>query len=221
MIVKKKEAQNITQLLKELFKRDGFESEEHEGWIIPEGSDYAMKGYWYPTATETTGQLTIEVFINSEMIIVESFAGLGESEKEKLKNAFSSFIHHDFSLLLSSVWGKEIELKRKELWKVRDTTYEVYRGEEGIINYNKEKKVEIPESYSQRIKLLISEEPLDKDFHWFTFFYANLNGLDRSAEVLKNNIKWIAGENLMTSLSWKRSNHYYAVRQFLILKKIG
>jgi hypothetical protein len=69
MIVKKKEAQNITQLLKELFKTHGFESEEHEGWIIPEGSDYAMKGYWYPTATETTGQLTIELFINSEMII--------------------------------------------------------------------------------------------------------------------------------------------------------
>jgi len=44
MIVKKNEAQNITELLKELFKTHGFESEEHEGWIIPKGSDYAIRG---------------------------------------------------------------------------------------------------------------------------------------------------------------------------------
>ena len=221
MIVKKNEAQNITQLLKELFKTHGFDSEEHEGWIIPTGSDYAMKGYWYPSATETTGQLTIEVFINSEMIIVESFAGLGESEKEKLKNAFSSFIHHTFSALLSSLWGKDRALVQQEVWQIGEERYAVYKGEQGVINYDKEKKLEIPESYSTRIKALINKEPLDKEFHWFTFFYANLNGLDRSSEVLKSNVKWIIGENLLNSLSWKRSNHYYAVRQFLILKKIG
>ena len=221
MIVKKNEAQNIIQLLKELFKTHGFDSEEHKGWIIPKGSDYAMKGYWYPSATETTGQLTIEVFINSEMIIVESFAGLGESEKEKLKNAFASFIHHDFLALISSLWKKENRSIKKELWTIGEECYEVYLGEQGIINYDKEKKLEIPESYSTRIKALISKESLDKEFHWFTFFYANLNGLDRSSEVLKSNVKWIIGENLLNSLSWKRSNHYYAVRQFLILKKIG
>jgi hypothetical protein len=221
MIVKKKEAQNITQLLKELFKTHGFESEEHEGWVIPEGSDYAMKGYWYPTATETTGQLTIELFINSEMIMVESFAGLGESEMEKLKNAFASFIHHDFSVLLGSVWGKESTSTKKELWTIGNKSYEAFIGTQGIINYDKVKQLDVPLSYKERIKALISDEPLDKEFHWFTFFYANLNGLDSSAEVLKDNIKWISGENSLTALSWKRSNHYYAVRQFLILKKLG
>ena len=220
MIVKKNEAQNITQLLKELFTTHGFESEEYEGWIIPNGSDYAMKGYWYPMATETTGQLTIELFINSEMVIIESFAGLGESEKERLKNAFASFIHHDFLLLLSSLWGKEVGSTKKDLWHIGDHKYEAYIGEQGIINYDKEKKLEIPKSYSEAIKQLITQEPLDKEFHWFTFFYANLNGLDSSAEVLKDNIKWIAGEKSMTSLTWKRSNHYYAVRQFLLLKKV-
>ena len=66
MIVKKNEAKNVTELLKELFKTHGFESEEYEEWIIPEGSDYAMKGYWYPEATESTGQLSIEVFITDD-----------------------------------------------------------------------------------------------------------------------------------------------------------
>ena len=221
MIVKKKEAQDITELLKELFKMHGFESEDYEGWVIPKGSDYAMKGYWYPMATDTTGQLTIEIFINSEMIIVESFAGLGDTEKEKLKNAFASFVHHDFSILLLSLWGKEVGSIKKEFWSVGGDKYEVYIGEQGVINYDKEKKLDIPKSYTQTIQELITHEPLDKELHWFTFFYANLNGLDTSVEVLKDNIKWITGEKSVTALVWKRSNHYYAVRQFLILKKTG
>lgn len=220
MIIKKSEAQGISELLKELFRTHGFESEEYEGWIIPKGSDYAMKGYWYPTATETTGQLTIEIFINSEMIIVESFSGIGESEQEKLKNAFSSFVHHDFSVLLLSIWLKESTDIKEEIWTVGEQRYKAYLGNQGVINYDKEKILEIPTSYAEEVKSLLLAEPLDKEFHWCTFFYANLNGLDSSAEVLKDNIKWMAGERSIKALSWKRSNHYYAVRQFVILKKI-
>ena len=220
MIIKKNEAQAITELLIELFKTHGFESEEYEGWIIPNGSDYAMKGYWYPNATQTTGQLTVEVFINSEMIMVESFSGLGESDKEKLKNAFSSFVHHDFSVLLLCLWNKESTTIKQETWTIGEQKYRAYLGNQGVINYDKEKLLEIPTSYSQQIKALLSAQSLDKEFHWLTFFYANLNGLDNSAEVLKDNIKWISGEKELKALSWKRSNHYYAVRQFVILKKI-
>ena len=220
MIIKKNEAQNITGILIELFKTHGFESEEHDGWIIPKGSDYAMKGYWYPTATETTGQLTIEVFINSEMIMVESFAGLGESEQEKLKNAFSSFIHHDFTVLLLSIWNRDSSSIIKEHWKIGDKSYEVYIGNQGVINYDKAYSLEVPKSYKEQVKTLISDESLDKAFHWCTFFYANLNGLDSASEVLKDNVKWIKAESVLSSLSWKRSNHYYAVRQFVVLKKI-
>ena len=220
MIVKKKEAQNITQLLKELFKTHGFESEEYEGWIIPKGTDYAMKGYWYPEATQTTGQLTIEVFVNSEIIMVESFAGIGESDNEKLKSAFSSFVYHDFPTLLLSIWSKESDEVLIEQWKIGEHNYRVYLGKKGIINYDKEKELTIPESYYSKIKTLISNEPLDKEMYWFTFFYANLNGLDNYAEVLQENIKKVSFSDALKTLNWKRSNHYYAVRQFLVLKKL-
>lgn len=219
MVVQKNEAQEITQLLTELFKTHGFESENYEGWIIPDGSDYAMRGYWYPQATETTGQLTIEIFINSEMIIVESFAGIGEDSTHKLKNAFSSFVHHDFLVLLLALWNKETSIKQ-ERWRVGEKSYIAYIGEQGVINYDREKPLETPQNYGEKIKSLISSESLDKEFHWFTFFYANLNGLDSSAELLKDNIRWTTGEKEIKALSWRRSNHYYAVRQFVFLKKV-
>ncbi len=40
MIVKKNEAQSVTELLTELFTTYGFESEVYDGWIIPNVGDY-------------------------------------------------------------------------------------------------------------------------------------------------------------------------------------
>lgn len=221
MIVKKNEALNIIELIEELFKTEGFESEAYDGWIIPNGNDYAMKGYWYPEATESTGQLTIELFINSEMIMVESFAGMGETANERLKNAFSSFLHHTFPTCLSALWGKRSFNVQCELWSVGETTYRAYIGNQGVLNYDKEKELTTPESYAIRMKELISTEKLDKEMHWFNLFYANMNGLESYAEVLKDNIKWIEGSKVISSLNWARSNSYYAVRQFVILKRVS
>ena len=219
MIIKKNEAKNITELIAELFKIHGFKTEEHDGWIIPEGSDYAMKGYWYPEATEQVGQLTVELFVNSELIMVESFAGMGEGEHDRLKSAFSSFMHHSFHVFLFAIWGVESKEVQKENWSVDSDSYVAYIGHQGIMNYDKENSLEVPSSYSSKVKALISSENLENEFHWFTLFYANLNGLDTHAEILKDNIKWNAGEKSLKSLDWKRSNHYYSARQFIVLKK--
>ncbi len=220
MIIEKRRAELTTELLVELFKTEGFETEMYEGWVIPNGNDYAMKGYWYAEATETTGQLTIEIFINSEMIMVESFSGQGESSKIRLQQAFSSFVHHDFSVLLEAVWDKETQAVSKEEWEIKGERYYAYLGTKGIINYDKSKQLTLPKSYDERLKKLIEDEDLNQEFHWFTFFYANLNGLDNYAEVLKDNQKLIGSAESFKKLNWQRSNSYYAVRQFVILKKI-
>ena len=219
MIIKKNEAKNITQLITELFNTHGFKTEEHDGWIIPEGSDYAMKGYWYPEATEVVGQLTVELFVNSELVMVESFVGMGDGENARLKSAFSSFIHHSFHLFLFAIWGVESKEVQKEHWSVGSESYVAYIGHQGIMNYDKENLLEVPSSYSSKVKALISSENLENEFHWFTLFYANMNGLDTHAEILKDNVKWNAGEKCLKSLDWKRSNHYYSARQFIVLKK--
>ena len=220
MIVKKNEAKKITQLIKELFSEHGFESEEHDGWIIPKGSDYAMKGYWYPEATENVGQLSIEVFINSETIMIESFAGMGESEPERLKNAFSSFLHHSFHSFLMAIWTLDSKEVQQENWTTGSENYIAYIGNQGVMNYDKENNLEIPSSYNAKIKELILSETLTSEFHWFMIFYANMNGLDTHAEILKDNVKWNDGEKALQSLEWKRKNHYYSARQFIILKKV-
>ena len=220
MVIEKSKAELTTALLEELFKTHGFDSEKYENWVIPNGSDYAIKGYWYPEATDTTGQLTIELFINSDMIMIESFAGQGESNQERLKHAFSSFIHHDFLVLLEAIWNKNIDKINSEVWSIGEHKFRAYIGNQGVINYDKTKELTLSKSYSKRLKSIVLNESLTKEFHWFTFFYANLNGLDNYAEVLKDNQKLISSADKFKKLDWQRSNSYYAVRQFLVLKKI-
>ena len=219
MVIEKHKAELTTEWLKELFKSEGFESEIYEDWVIPNGSDYAMKGYWYPEATETTGQLTIEVFINSEIIMIESFSGQGDTTHERLKQAFASFVYHDFSVLLEAIWAKNSGVTT-ELWEVGTEKFTAYIGNKGIINYDKTKELIIPNSYFERLKNLIVNEPLTQETHWFTLFYANLNGLDNYAEILKDNQKLMSSAEKFKKLNWQRSNSYYAVRQFVILKKV-
>jgi len=220
IIVKKNEAQVITELLEELFKTEGFKYEVYENWIIPEGTEYAIKGYWYSNATDGAGQLTVEVFLNSERLIVESFAGLGDSNESRLQSAFSSFLHHTFPTLLTAIWGRESDKIHSEIWTISDCTYQVYLGKQGIINYDNSKLLTIPSSYELRIKEIVLDEELTEEFHWFTLFYANLNGLDNYAEMLNDNQKSVTGAKRLKKMNWQRSNHYYAVRQFLVLKKI-
>ena len=220
MVIEKNKAELITELIEELFKAEGFSSEIYEGWVIPDGNDYAMKGYWYSEATERTGQLTIELFINSEMIIVESFSGQGDSNEERLKQAFASFVYHDFAIFLEAVWGKKSNKIESEIWEIGEDKFMVYIGNQGIINYDKTKELTLPNSSANRIKEIVLNEPLNREFNWFTFFYANLNGLDNYAEILKDNQKLITSAKSFKKLNWQRSNHYYAVRQFLLLKKI-
>jgi hypothetical protein len=218
MVVKKSEAKEIGELLKELFKTKGYEVEEYDGWIIPEGSDYAMRGYWYPEATDSTGQLSIEVFVNSEIIMVESFAGMGENGVERLKDAFASFVHHSFYTFLSAIWNVDAKEVKRENWSVGSKSYSAYIGTQGVLSYDK-KALVIPETYMEKIKELIVSEPLDAEYHWFNIFYANLNGLDSYAEISKDNIKWTVGEKVLKSMSWARSNNYYVARQFIVLKR--
>jgi hypothetical protein len=220
MVIEKSKAELTTELLEELFKTHGLESEIYENWVIPNGSDYAMKGYWYPKATENTGQLTIEIFVNSETIMVESFSGQGGSNQERLKQAFSSFVYHDFLVLLKAIWGRDSHEIKVEVWEIAEEKFDVYIGEYGVVNYDKTKELNLPNSYLERMKELIINDTLVDKFHWFTFFYANLNGLDNYAEILKDNQKLIDNANRFKKLNWQRSNSYYAVRQFVILKKI-
>ena len=63
----------------------------------------------------------------------------------------------------------------------------------------------------------VKNEPLGGDIHWFRTFFCNLAG-EFTFEALKDNENWTAGVRRLESIRWAKSEGYYSVRLFAILR---
>lgn len=206
--------QKLEKIVEAIFKAHGFAPKVEEGWVLPTQTYPAMKAFWYPEATETVGQLTIEVFVNEQTRIIESFAGFGE---KKFESALENFIKNALPLYLAVFWGYDSEGISIDTWVLNGEKYLAFIGDYGVINPKEE--FSIPEDYLEVMYDAIEGETLGDEYHWFNFFYANFDAQNRQAEALKENEAWDAGTKAIGSLDWLKVYDYYSVRQSIILKK--
>ena len=215
MIMSVVDENKLLKILGAIFKAHGFDPKEEEGWILPMGTYPAIKAFWYPEATETVGQLTIEIFVNEKTSIVESFAGYGE---KKFESALENFIKNALPLYLSAFWAYDSESISMDTWELNGEQYLAFIGDYGVINPKEE--FSIPDDYLEVVYDAIAAEELGNDYHWFNLFYANFDAQNRHTEALKENEAWEAGTEAIGSLDWIKVYDYYSVRQSIILKKI-
>lgn len=207
--------EKLVKVLEAIFSTHGFEVKEEEGWVLPTGTAPAVKAFWYPEATKTVGQLSIEIFVDDQTTVVESFAGIGE---KKFESALENFIKNALPLYLAAFWGYDSDNISIDVWELNGDQYRVFIGDYGVINANED--FSIPEDYLEVMFDAIEAEALGKDYHWFNFFYANFDAQNRQAEALKENDAWEAGTEAILSLDWTKVYDYYSVRQSIILKKM-
>ena len=205
----------LLKILEAVFKAHGFDAKEVDGWIVPTGTLPAIKAFWYPQATEKIGQLTIEIFLNDETSIIESFAGFGE---KKFESALENFIKNALPLYLAAFWDYDSESISVDTWELHGEEYQAFIGDYGVINAKED--FSIPDDYLEVVYDAIAAEELGNDYHWFNLFYANFDAQNRHAEALKDNDTWEAGTESISSLAWAKVYDYYSVRQSIILKKI-
>lgn len=207
--------EKLFKIVEAIFRTHGFEGTNEEGWLMPTGTYPAIKAFWYPEATETVGQLTVEIFVDEKTSIIESFAGIGE---KKFESALENFIHNALYLYLAAFWGYDAEKISIDRWEIEGNEYLAFIGDYGVINAKED--FEIPDDYLEVIYDAIADETLGKAYHWFNFIYANFDAQNRKAEALKENDAWEAGSKALDSLGWMKVYDYYSVRQSIILKKI-
>lgn len=207
--------EKLVKVLEAIFSTHGFEVKEEEGWVLPTGTAPAVKAFWYPEATETVGQLSIEIFVDDQTTVVESFAGIGE---KKFESALENFIKNALPLYLAAFWGYDSDKISIDIWELNGEQYRAFIGDYGVINANE--AFSVPEDYLEVMYDAIAAEKLEKNYHWFHLFYANFDAQNRHAEALKENEKWEAGTEAITSLDWAKVYDYYSVRQSIVLKKI-
>ncbi len=207
--------EKLEKILEAIFKAHGFNPKIEECWVFPTQTYPGIKAFWYPNATQKVGQLTIEVFVNKETSVIESFAGFGE---KKFESALENFIKNALPLYLAAFWGYDSEEISIDTWELNGEQYLAFIGNYGVINPKEE--FSIPEDYLEVIYDAIEAESLGDEYHWFNLFYANFDAQNRQAEALKENEVWESGTEAINSLNWLKVYDYYSVRQSIILKKL-
>ncbi len=160
-------------------------------------------------------RLDISVLLDKNKVIWESFAGMGKDELSATQNAFQNFSTNSFHVLLSAFW--EVEQNEEigiEEWEIQGKLWNVYIG-----NFGCKGDFNIPEELFSIVEEQIKEEKLEENTYWFRLYYANINVEDRMIETLKNNEEWTALGDKIKQVQWPKSDTFYSLRNFIILRR--
>jgi Family of unknown function (DUF6348) len=184
-------------------------------WIVPFSKLPAIRATWYPR--ESSGLLEVNVLLEDERIINECFAGIG-SGSEGIRDALQNFCVNSFHVLLASLWSlDDPDQVMTEHWNLAGKKYTAYIGNFGTRGSN-EVDAQIPQGLFETIEKAIKSESLNNDLSWFRCFFCDVSG-EQTFEALKNNEVWESGVEALKSLLWVKTNGYYSVRNFLVLRK--
>jgi len=184
-------------------------------WVVPMSKLPAIRATWYPR--EENGRLEVDVLLGDERIINECFAGIG-SGSQGINDALQNFSVNSFHVLLAAFWEvNDQDQVMSEKWSFHGKTYTVFIGNLGTRG-SKGVNPEIPDKLFESIENAIKNEPLQNKLSWFRCFFCDVSG-NQTFEALKNNEDWQPGLSALQSLPWLKTNGYYSVRNFLIIKE--
>ena len=208
---------SVTDKFAPLFESHGVNYQIENEWIVPYGKLPAVRATWFPR--ESNGVLDVEVLLEDNRIICESFAGIGSDERG-LNNSLQNFCINSFHVLLSAFWQKtDPDQVAIEDWELNGQRFQAYIGNFGT-RASDGVSPEIPSDLFDAIERSIRQERLDGKCHWFRHFFGDVNG-QQTFESLYDNEPWAPGVQSMRSLRWVKSSGYYTVRHFLLLVPAG
>lgn len=200
--------------LARLFEAHGLPFEINEDWVVPHSRLPAMRAIWIPG--QRGGQLDIQVAIDEGVTIIESFAGRGDGEAA-LRDAFQSFIVNSFHVLLAGLWDRnDPEQVTTEDWPVNGRTYRAFIGNFGTRS-TEASVPPLPAQLFARLETAVRRELLSDERHWFRIFVGNAAG-SCTFEALKDNEHWPAGVGVLEHCVWPKTQGYYSVRLFVLLR---
>ena len=209
----------LTMALVRLLEAHGLDCQRHEDWIAPNGQLPAMRGHWSPR--EKAGRLDIEVAIDADTVIQESFAGMVTTHSaDPLHDALDNFTINSFHVLLSALWRRDDpEQVTNETWQIGDTSFAVCIGNFGQRGSTSEPP-NPPDGLFQAVELAIRTTPLTPRLHWFRFYVGQFKD-NAIFEALHDNEPWPAGVETLKALKWPPTVDFYSVRLFLMMKPVA
>lgn len=207
----------IENTLIDLFAEHGVMLEPDEGWLLTEGEDFpAIRGLWHESDDGSRGRLDIDIVLDEERTIEESFGGAGDG-KAACRDALSSFARNDFHVVLAACWHI-VNPERLSVQTLRagGRTFTVYFGDFALRGED-DAPMEIPEDGLSALEAATATAPLTDDVHWIRVFYGHVPGGQPQIEVLLDNEPWAAGHKAIASVDWPEHPRYYSLRNLIAL----
>ena len=207
----------IQNTLIDLFADHGITLEADEDWLLTEGEDFpAIRGIWHVGKDGGMGRLDIDIVLDEERTIEESFGGVGTG-KAGCRDALDAFARNDFHVVLAACWhtvnAEKVAERELMVGLHRFTVYVgdfTLRGDEGT-------PMDVPEDALSALDAAITTAPLSEDVHWIRVFYGNVGDGRTQVEVLLDNEPWTAGLKAIVSADWPQHERYYSLRNFIAL----
>ena len=207
------------KLVEQLLTGHKINSSIKNDWLIIKKHKTNIKCEWLPSTTFAGGQLDVLIQHRENPIINESFSGLGETNETAIQNAIKNFTINSLHVILDAFMDyHDSEQILTEEWQVNGQTYIATIGNFGTKAAHRDHPG-IPDDLFKRIEKTIKAELLENNVHAFRLYYGNINNDDSNYEALLDNNYWQNGINLLETIKWKPCNHFYSIRQFIVLKK--
>jgi len=211
---------DINTIIEHLLREHHVEASTDGEWVVCSRSQVKLRGaiagvYDYETAFSL--QLDIYVQICIGRVVIESFAGMGESKEEAISDALNNFTQNSFHVILTAFCAAPEQAIQQKNWTIGRKPRQVTIGNIGVRGQYPEQVISHTEWF-RRFSDLICEKWLDEGTHWVRLYYAQLDGKPQACEVLLDNAPWTRLQSEMSVYRWPRGQGFYSVRVFLVIQ---
>jgi hypothetical protein len=210
----------VYEYLLELFRRHGVEALPRDEWIVVPGRNMKANASIVREMQQPAGtsvQLDVRLEIAPWRIIVESFAGLGETAEKAVADALHNFTINSFHVLLAAFFHSGDEQVTQEEWVVGGRTTRVTIGNVGIRGKPPVQGEQLV-GWFKHFEAKLKEQPLRPATHWIRLYYAQMQGRSTACEVLLDNDVWEEMQSEMAAFAWSSAEAFYSVRIFLVMQ---
>jgi hypothetical protein len=203
----------LQQYLLELFADHDVELEpDEDGWLMTDGDYPAIRATWRAGDETRPGRLDLDVAIDEERHIEESFAGYGKGD-QACADALSTFAEQALHPLLAACWYVTDDRRLQiETWEIGPRAWDVFHGTVGLRG-----DIAVPQEARAALAAAIRNRALTPELHWVRVFYSR--GADGSidAEASFDNEPWNEGSAALTSVDWPHNGHAGGARWLTLL----
>lgn len=165
--------------------------------------------------SESSVQLDLRLHLHDGRVLIESFAGWGESLDHAKVFALRSFSQSVLHVMLAAFFGKDGQDVVRETWVIDDQHYDAFLGNFDV-RTQLIRSPDTPKALFVNLQRKIKTQFSAQEIHWLRLYHGQHDGTAHTNEILLDNEPWNDGAVWLAKQAWPQDVGYYSVRLFAV-----